>query len=154
MRILVRDTIASWWRISALPESRDWWLHGRHYSVIENMCVSLYTRLPGWQDSFFKILFRVYNSIIFNLCLSWVFSSLKIGVLKVKVRYVMQCMDIIFIFWFFMKNILLLGFFGRSKPVFPGRFLVLNKYSPYPNKEELSRMDALIWLSGLWIFII
>ena len=154
MRILVRDTVASWWWVSALPESRDWWLHDRHYSVIENMCVSLYTRLPGWQDSFLKISFRVYNSIIFNLCLSWVFSNLKIGVCEnvCPLCYVMYGYHIYILV--FMKNILLLGFFGRSKPVFPGRFLVQKKYSPYSNKEELSRMDALIWLSGLWIFII
>ena len=154
MRILVRDTIASWWRISALPESRDWWLHGRHYSVIENMCVSLYTRLPGWQDSFKKFYFE-YTTQLFSIYAFREFLVIwKLGFMKMYVRYVIQCMDIIFIFWFSMKNILLLGFFGRSKPVFPGRFLVLNKYSPYSNKEELSRKDALIWLSGLWIFII
>ena len=44
------------------------------------------------------------------------FSYLKIVVLKVNVCYVMQYAGIIFMFLAFMKNILLLGFFGRSKP--------------------------------------
>ena len=119
----------------------------------KHVCLTIH-RVTRLTRQFLKILFRVYNSIIFNLCLSWVFSNLKIGVYEnvCSLCYTMYGYHIYILV--FMKNVLLLGFFGRSKPVFPGRFLVQNKYSPYPNKEELSRKDALIWLSGLWIFII
>ena len=145
-RILVRDTIASWWRISTLPESRDWWLHDRHYSVIENMCVSLYTRLPGWQDSFFK---KIISSIQLNYFQFMPFVSFlvvwKLGFMKMYVRYVIQCMDITFIFWFLWKMFYYWGFLGGPNQSVGSSF---KRNTLYTKKKKIKSDEYLNLIVG------